>query len=66
MDEYFEKGGMQSQFNIIGREILEDAQAHPEEYKDLLVRVAGYSAYFTELNYELQCDLIGRTEMSFD
>jgi formate C-acetyltransferase len=57
---------MQSQFNIIGKEVLTDAQKHPDQYKDLLVRVAGYSAYFVELSEELQGDLIGRTELSFD
>jgi formate C-acetyltransferase len=66
MDAYFERKGMQSQFNIIGKEILQEAQANPAEYKDLLVRVAGYSAYFTELNKELQNDLIARTELYFD
>ena len=39
---------------------------NPEKYKGLVVRVAGYSAYFTELNPELQIDLINRTELSFD
>ena len=42
------------------------AQKEPEKYKDLLVRIAGYSAYFVELSTELQNDLIGRTELSFD
>jgi formate C-acetyltransferase len=66
MDAYFERKGMQSQFNIIGKETLQAARENPAEYKDLLVRVAGYSAYFTELNRELQNDLIARTELSFD
>jgi pyruvate formate-lyase/glycerol dehydratase family glycyl radical enzyme len=66
MDTYFKDNGMQSQFNIIGKEILADAQKNPDQYKDLLVRVAGYSAYFVELSEELQGDLIGRTELSFD
>ena len=63
---YLNNGGMQSQFNIISRETLEDAKANPDQYRDLVVRVAGYSAYFTELNPELQVDLINRTELSFD
>ena len=42
------------------------AQKHPDEYRDLLVRVAGYSAYFVELNKALQDDIIGRTSLSFD
>ncbi len=66
MDTYFEEKGMQSQFNIVGREIMLDAQKKPDQYKDLLVRIAGYSAYFVELSEELQSDLISRTELSFD
>jgi formate C-acetyltransferase len=42
------------------------AQRKPEDYRDLLVRIAGYSAYFVELNKELQDDIIGRSELSFD
>ncbi len=63
LDEIVDKKVMHSQFNIIGREVLIDAQENPDQYKDLLVRVAGYSAYFTELNAFLQNDLIGRTEL---
>jgi formate C-acetyltransferase len=66
MDTYFEDGGMQSQFSIIGRETMLAAQKEPEKFKDLVVRIAGYSAYFVELSPELQNDLIGRTELSFD
>ncbi|MCL2200390.1 MAG: formate C-acetyltransferase/glycerol dehydratase family glycyl radical enzyme [Oscillospiraceae bacterium] len=66
MDTYFEDNGMQSQFSIIGRDTMIEAQKSPEKYKDLVVRIAGYSAYFTELSPELQNDLIGRTELSFD
>ena len=66
MDVYFDRQGMQSQFSIVGRETLEAAQEKPQEYQDLLVRIAGYSAYFVELSRELQNDLIGRTELSFD
>ena len=58
-------GGMQSQFNVTSREILQKAQKEPQKYKNLMVRVAGYSAFFTELSPELQSDLIGRTELSF-
>ena len=42
------------------------AQEKPKDYQDLVVRIAGYSAYFVELSTELQNDLIGRTELSFD
>jgi formate C-acetyltransferase len=66
IDVYFQQGGMQSQFNVIGKETLMAAQQNPRQYKDLMVRVAGYSAFFTELSPELQSDLIGRTELSFD
>ncbi|MCD8147680.1 MAG: glycyl radical protein [Clostridiales bacterium] len=50
------------QFNIINRQTLLDAQKHPENYGSLLVRVAGYSAYFCELSRDLQDDIIARTE----
>lgn len=50
------------QFNIINRDTLIAARKNPEEYKNLLVRVAGYSAYFTELSEDLQNDIINRTE----
>lgn len=66
MDVYFADLGMESQFSIIGRETMLDAQKHPEQYQDLLVRIAGYSAYFVSLSREVQDDLIGRTELSFD
>ena len=66
IESFFKNGGMQSQFNVVSKETLLKAQAHPEKYKGLLVRVAGYSAYFVELSKELQDDLIGRTELSFD
>ncbi|MDR0813276.1 MAG: formate C-acetyltransferase/glycerol dehydratase family glycyl radical enzyme [Oscillospiraceae bacterium] len=66
MDGYYERGGMQSQFSIVGRETMLAAQKEPEQYKDLVVRIAGYSAYFVELSENLQNDLIGRTELSFD
>lgn len=66
IDTYFSRKGMHSQFTIVSRETLLDAQAHPEKYKGLMVRVAGYSAYFVELSRALQNDIIGRTELSFD
>jgi len=53
------------QFNIVNAETLRAAQKHPENYQDLLVRVAGYSAYFTGLPKELQDDIIDRTEHHF-
>ena len=52
-----------SQFNVVDKEILLDAQAHPENHKDLLIRVAGYTAFFVELGKEVQDEIIGRTEI---
>ncbi|MBR1796523.1 MAG: glycyl radical protein [Clostridiales bacterium] len=52
------------QFNVINTDTMREAQKHPEEYRDLLVRIAGYSAYFTELSKDLQDDLIARTEQN--
>ena len=54
--------GLHIQFNVVSAETLRDAQAHPERYKNLLVRVSGFSAYFVELSREVQEDVIGRTE----
>lgn len=50
------------QFNVINSDTLKEAQKHPENYRNLLVRIAGYSAYFTELSKDLQDDIISRTE----
>ena len=50
------------QFNVVNRETLIKAQEHPEQYRGLIVRIAGYSAYFTELSKDLQDDLIARTQ----
>lgn len=66
IDVYFGQKGMHSQFNIINTKTMRDALEHPEKYRDMLVRVAGYSAYFVELSRPLQLDLIGRTELSFE
>lgn len=57
-----EAGVWHMQFNIIDRETLLDAQIHPEKHQDLIVRVAGYSAFFVGLSKQLQEDVIGRTE----
>ncbi|MBR5188137.1 MAG: glycyl radical protein, partial [Clostridia bacterium] len=59
---YFDQKGSHIQFNVVSRETLRDAQAHPENYKSLVVRVAGYSALFTTLSRSLQDDIIARTE----
>lgn len=54
--------GYHVQYNIVSKETLLDAQQHPEKYKDLIVRVAGYSAFFNVLSRKTQDDIIGRTE----
>ena len=56
--------GYHVQYNIVSRETLLDAQAHPEKHKDLIVRVAGYSAFFNALSKATQDDIIGRTEQT--
>lgn len=66
MDMIIEKKLMHSQFNVITREQLEAAQKDPDAYKHMLVRVAGYSAYFVDLGENLQRDIMERTEYSFD
>ncbi|MGI6053811.1 MAG: (2S)-3-sulfopropanediol dehydratase [Clostridium sp.] len=65
LDEYIAKQAMHVQFNIMSAATMRAAQKKPEDYKDMLVRVAGYSAYFVELGKPLQKDLIQRTELHF-
>ncbi|MCK7467968.1 MAG: hypothetical protein MZU91_07485 [Desulfosudis oleivorans] len=59
---YFELGGMQMQMNVVTSETLRDAMAHPENYRNLLVRISGYNAYFVTLNRDMQLELIERAE----
>ena len=59
---YFKMDGHHIQFNVVTAETLRAAQAHPEKYRDLIVRVAGYSDYFVDLTEELQNEIIIRTE----
>ena len=59
---YFSMGGHHIQFNIVDTPTLLDAQQHPDDYKDLLVRVAGYSDYFNDMTTQLQNEIIARTE----
>jgi formate C-acetyltransferase len=59
---YFRRGGAQIQFNMIDSTTLRDAQAHPEKYRDLVVRVSGYSALFTGLSETAQDEIISRME----
>jgi pyruvate formate-lyase/glycerol dehydratase family glycyl radical enzyme len=62
---YFERGGYHVQFNMIDSSILLDAKKHPEKHRELVVRVAGYSAYFVELVPKMQDEIIHRTLHSF-
>jgi pyruvate-formate lyase len=61
---YFALGGMEMQFNIISADTLRKAQQKPEEYRDLVVRIAGFSAYFVEIYKASQEDIIKRTELN--
>jgi len=61
---YFRMGGHHIQFNIVSGEALREAQQHPEEHRDLIVRVAGYSDYFCDLSRGLQDEIIQRTTHS--
>ena len=63
---YFSMDGHHIQFNVIDRQTLIDAQNNPDDYKDLIVRVAGYSDFFRNLDKPLQDEIIERTEQSFD
>lgn len=63
---YFKLDGHHIQFNVVNADILREAKKHPEKYRDLIVRVAGYSDYFVDLGEDLQNEIINRTEhMSF-
>lgn len=62
---FFECGGYHIQFNVVSSDVLKRAQKNPEQYKDLVVRVAGYTAFFVDLNEDIQNDIIDRTEMDF-
>ena len=61
---YFDMGGMELQINVVSSDTLKAAQENPGEHKDLVVRVAGFSAYFVELAKDGQNDLIRRTELA--
>ena len=63
---YFNLDGHHIQFNVVDRQTLLNAQKNPEEYRDLIVRVAGYSDHFRNLSKELQDEIINRTEQNFD
>jgi len=58
--------GHHIQFNVVTAETLRKAQQHPEQYRDLIVRVAGYSDYFVDLGLDLQNEIICRTEQGLE
>ena len=59
---YFNQGGMEVQYNVVDGETLRKAQKHPEKYHNLVVRIAGFSAYFVDMTTEMQNDIISRAE----
>ena len=59
---YMANGGVEAQYNIISTDTMRKAQETPDAYRNLVVRIAGYSAYFVELSHDQQEDLISRTE----
>ncbi len=59
---YFEEGGMEVQYNVVDGKTLRKAQAHPDEYHNLVVRIAGFSAYFVDMTPAMQEDIISRAE----
>ncbi len=59
---YFKQGGMEIQYNVVDAETLRKAQEHPEDYHNLVVRIAGFSAYFVDMTPEMQNDIIVRAE----
>ena len=61
---YFNNGGMEVQYNVVDAETLRKAQEHPENYHNLVVRIAGFSAYFVDMTTEMQNDIIARAEHS--
>jgi formate C-acetyltransferase len=63
MQTYFDMGGMELQINVVSSDVLREAQKNPDKHKNLVVRVAGFSAYFVELHITGQNDLIKRTEL---
>lgn len=66
VEAYFRSGGLHIQFNIMSYRMLLDAKEHPENYPELLVRVSGYSAYFTNLNEAMKDEIITRTEYNIE
>jgi formate C-acetyltransferase len=65
VETYFNLGGQHIQFNVVGADVLRDAQENPDNYRNLVVRVAGFSVFFTAIDNVLQNDIIERTEHIF-
>ena len=61
---YFNAGGKHVQFNVVDKKTLTEAQENPDGHRDLIVRVAGYSAYFVQLTKAIQNDIVARTELA--
>ena len=61
LNVYFRKGGQELQINVVDTEMLRAAQKNPEQYRDLVVRVAGFSEFFVNLTPEMQEEIIART-----
>ena len=61
---YFQQGGQEIQINSVSRDILTDAMEHPENYRSLVVRVSGFSAYYVSLDPAVQLDILSRTEQA--
>ena len=59
---YFNQGGLEVQYNVVDAKTLRKAQEHPEDYHNLVVRIAGFSAYFVDMTTEMQNDIISREE----
>ena len=59
---YFNRGGMEVQYNVVDAKTLRAAQEHPEDYHNLVVRIAGFSAYFVDMTPAMQADIISRAE----
>jgi formate C-acetyltransferase len=62
LNVYFANGGQELQINVVSSETLRAAQQHPDQYRDLVVRVAGFSEFFVNLTPEMQEDIIARAE----
>jgi len=64
MPDVLRRGGFETQVNVVDADTLRKAQAHPDQYRDLVVRVAGYSDYFVGLSPQMQAEILMRTEMN--